>query len=53
MDKVTFLEAFRRPCKYRFGVAKKGKLFVKCKLEDKIYDIEEAIAVCGTLCSLR
>jgi len=49
----TLLEAFQNPCPHRFGVAKKGKVFVKCKFAEEIYDIEEAIVVCREFCPFK
>lgn len=48
----TLLEAFK-PCSYRFGIARNGKLFIKCRFAGEIYDIEEAIVVCKEFCPFK
>jgi len=39
-----------KPCPYRYGIAKKGKVLFECRYAGETYDVEEVVEICNNFC---
>jgi len=39
-----------KPCPYRYGIAKKGRVLFKCGYTGETYDVEEVVEICNNFC---
>ena len=39
-----------KPCPYRYGIAKKGRVLFECRYAGETYDVEEMAEICNNFC---
>ena len=39
-----------KPCPYRYGIAKKGRILFECRYAGETYDVLEMVEICNNFC---